>query len=301
MIEEKTGFRLVRYNAGKDDILVLPSIINRSYILDLNRDVSVIQQFCRRQFGVYKIEWEYFHNEDVSLSDYINYIDASMDKIPDRKVSIMGYCLGGILSLIYAFFHPEKVNKLILLATPIDFSIWFDPRIFFCKIIDSDYIDLCSGSIPGSLPNAYGLYLLSLYLPLFMMHGDFIEEFLEYEYQRDIFKRITWITDAQSIPKSVYKTVIIDFYQKNNFIKGLVEINGEYIDLSKINIPLLNIIARYDHLIPYQSSNFLEKVYSGKYKEIVFPSSHIGLSVSKKAHNKLWPRVCDWLADQKIF
>jgi len=300
-IDEKTGFRLVNYTAGKDDILIVPSIVNRSYILDLNKDVSVVQQFCRSRksrFGVYMVEWEYFHNIDLSLSDYINYMDASIDKIPSKKVSILGYCLGGILSLIYAFLHPDKVKKLILLATPIDFSMWYDPRIFLCKMINPEFIKIFPKTVPGSLPNVYGIYFLSVYLPLFMMNMGFVEEFFEYEYQRDFFRRIRWLIDSQPIPRRIYESIIIDLYQKNNLIDGKMETNGTRIDLGKIKIPLLNIIAQYDHLIPYESSNALKKVYLGKYDEVVFPSSHVGLSVSRKAHARLWPRVSDWLADK---
>jgi len=297
-VDKKTGFRLVKYSKGIENILIVPSLVNRSYILDLNKDVSVIQQFCRRHFGVFKIEWEYCHDNNLSLSDYIEYIDISIDKTQGKKVSILGYCLGGIISLIYAFLHPEKVNKLILLATPIDFSMRFDPRMYFCNTVYPGYTESLFGMAPAELPNAYGIYLLSLYLPIFMTNADFTEEFLEYEYQRDFFRRIRWIVDSQPIPISVYKTTINDFYQKNDLIKGKMKIKDKIIDLSRIYIPLLNIIARYDHLIPYRSSNALEKIYSGKYNEIIFPSSHVGLSVSRKAHNKLWPRVCDWLTDR---
>lgn len=302
-IDEETGFRLVKYNTGADDLLIVPSIVNRSYILDLNGDVSVIQQFCKNRkghFGVYKIEWEYFHDSGVSLSDYVDYVDAAVDKIlcKGKKVSILGYCLGGVISLIYAFLHPEKVKKLILLATPIDLSMWFDPRIFFCKMVDPEYIKFFPETVPGRLINAYGMYLLSVYLPLFMMSSDFIEESFEYEYQRDFFRRIRWLIDSQPIPRSVYESMLIDLYQKNSLIDGRVEIRGERIDLSRIDLPLLNIIARYDHIIPYQSSTALEKIYSGKYEEIIFPSSHVGLSVSRKAHTRLWPMVCDWLMDE---
>jgi hypothetical protein len=79
-------------------------------------------------------------------------------------------------------------------------------------------------------------------------------------------------------------------------INNKMRINSQTIDLRKIRCPLLNILAKYDHIVPLAAGKALKDVYSGKsYEEIVFPSSHIGLSVSKEANLNLWPKVCEWV------
>jgi polyhydroxyalkanoate synthase len=89
---------------------------------------------------------------------------------------------------------------------------------------------------------------------------------------------------------------IEDFYKENLLIKNKLRIDSQRVDLRKIRSPLLNILARYDHIVPTGSSKALKSVYSGSdYEEIIFPSTHVGLSASREAHKKLWPKVCKWL------
>ncbi|TAN36080.1 MAG: alpha/beta fold hydrolase, partial [Candidatus Methanoperedens sp.] len=143
--DSRFNFKLLRYLKEKDSkriLLLVPHIINRPYILDLNDDVSVIRKFCEHGFSVYMLDWGYptMKQRKISFSDYVNYLDRAVDFICQengvKRVSVFGYCTGGIISLMYASLYPEKMEKLILLATPVDFSRWYDPRILWGKVFD---------------------------------------------------------------------------------------------------------------------------------------------------------------------
>jgi len=80
-----------------------------------------------------------------------------------------------------------------------------------------------------------------------------------------------------------------------------MSIDGRRIDLGNIDVPILNIMAEYDHLVPVESAKPLAKaISSSRYEEIVFPSSHVGLSVSAKAHEELWPKVTQWIEENHV-
>ena len=105
-----------------------------------------------------------------------------------------------------------------------------------------------------------------------------------------------WFIDTPMVPGSAYIQFIEDCYQRNLLIKNKMRIDSRVIDLRKIRCPLLNILAEYDHIVPLSAGKALKDVYAGKsYEEIVFSSSHTGLSVSRDAHLNLWPKVCEWL------
>ena len=298
------NFKLLRYANEKDNkrvLLIVPHIINRPYILDLNDDVSVIRKFCEHGFSVYRFDWGYpaMKQRKISFSDYVNYLDMAMDFIRKerriKQVSVLGYCTGGIISLMYAALHPEKVGKLILLATPVDFSSWYDPRILWGKIFDVRSIVSFFGNVPGEFILLFGRNLFMYYLPFFSMNNEFSKEFFTYESLRDALRINRWFIDAPMIPGSTYIQFIEDCYQRNLLINNIMRIDSQIVDLRKIRSPLLNILAKYDHIVPLSSGKALKDVYSGKsYEEIVFPSSHIGLSVSREAHLNLWPKVCEW-------
>ncbi|MCX9082014.1 MAG: alpha/beta fold hydrolase [Candidatus Methanoperedens sp.] len=297
------NFKLLRYVKHKDNkriLLIIPHIINRPYILDLNEDVSVIKEFIEHGFSVYMIDWGYptMEQRNISFSDYVQYLDRSMDFIckEGERVSVLGYCTGGIISLMYASLHPEKVERFVLLATPVDFSRWYDVRILWGNIFDVRSIVSLFGNVPGELITLFGRNLFMFYLPYFSMSAQFDKEFLNRESWRDALRINRWFIDTPMIPGSTYIQFIEDCYQRNLLINNKMKIDAQTIDLRKIRAPLLNILAKYDHIVPLYSGSALKDVYSGKsYEEIVFPSSHIGLSVGREAHLNLWPRVCEWL------
>lgn len=301
------NFKLLRYVKEKDNkriLLVVPHIINRPYILDLNNDVSIIRKFLERGFSVYMCDWGYptTKQRKVSFSDYVHYMDKVVDFICKErgvKVSVLGYCTGGIISLMYASLHPEKVEKLILLATPVNFSRWYDLRILWGKVFDVRSVASLFGNIPGELITLFGRNLFTYYLPFFSMSVEFNKEFLTYEAWRDALRMNRWFIDAPMIPGSTYIQFIEDCYQRNLLINNEMRIDSQIIDLRKIRCPLLNILAKYDHIVPLSAGKALKNVYLGKgYEEIVFPSSHIGLSVSRESHLNLWPKVFEWLGTE---
>lgn len=298
------NFKLLKYEKQKDTrriLLIVPHIINRPYILDLNDDVSVIKEFVEHGFLVHMIDWGYptLEQRNISFSDYVQYLDTAMDFICEEEeieeVSVLGYCTGGIISLMYASLHPQRIERFILLATPVDFSGWYDMRILWGKLFNVRSIVSLFGNVPGELITLFGRNLFMMYFPYFSMSAKFDKEFLDLETWRDSLRINRWFIDNPMIPCSTYIQFIEDCYQQNLLINNKMKIDSQTIDLRKIRAPLHNILARYDHIVPLSAGSALKDVYSGKsYEEIVFPSSHIGLSVSRQAHLNLWPKVFEW-------
>ncbi len=78
-----------------------------------------------------------------------------------------------------------------------------------------------------------------------------------------------------------------------------MELGGRVVDLKKIDMPLLNVFAEQDHLVPPASSRPLNDLVASKDKEIIhFPGGHIGIFVSSSAQKKVAPAIARWLADR---
>ncbi len=266
------NFKLLRYVKGKDNkriLLIAPHIINRPYILDLNNDISVIREFIENGLSVYMIDWGYptMEQRKISFFYYVHYLDRAVDficKERGREVSVLGYCTGGIISLMYASLYPEKVERFILLATPVDFSEWYDPRILWGKIFNARGMVSFFGNFPGEFVVFFGRSLFISYLPFFSMSAEFDKEFLTFESWRDTLRINRWFVDTPMIPGSTYIQFIEDCYQRNLLINNKMRIDSRIIDLRKIRCPLLNIMAKYDHIVPLSSGKALKNVYSAK-------------------------------------
>jgi polyhydroxyalkanoate synthase len=119
---------------------------------------------------------------------------------------------------------------------------------------------------------------------------DFVENFARME---------KWIGDGIDVAGRAYVEFLEDIYQENKLYENELELGGRKVDLDELEMPILQIVAEYDHLIPPEASKpFNEVVPSDDATIMEFPTGHIGMSVSSRTHAELWPEVCDWFEDR---
>jgi polyhydroxyalkanoate synthase len=105
-----------------------------------------------------------------------------------------------------------------------------------------------------------------------------------------------WIFDSPNQAGEAWRQFMKDFYQGNKLIPGEVEIGGRRVDLGEITMPVLNVYAEQDHLVPPASSLVLgEQIGTDDYTVRSFPVGHIGMYVSGKVQKDLPPLIADWL------
>ena len=66
-----------------------------------------------------------------------------------------------------------------------------------------------------------------------------------------------WLADRPHHPGEAAKQWLKDLYQDNKLVKSEFELAGRKVDLAKITMPVLNIFAKDDHIIPPQTSQAL--------------------------------------------
>jgi polyhydroxyalkanoate synthase len=238
------------------------------------------------------------------MDDYVNrYTDNCLDAVRDHAgvddVHLLGYCMGGTMSIMYATQHPEKVRTLSLMATPISFE--GDGGILerWANHFDPDTTVETLGNLPAELLAAEFSMMdpvdqyITKYVNLYenIEDGDFVRNFGRME---------QWIWDGVDVAGEVYREFINDIYKDNQLVDGEYTLAGEPVLLSDIEMPTQQIVGEYDHIVPSESSKpYNDAVASEDERLVEFPAGHIGISVSSKAHENLWPDVCEWFADRE--
>jgi polyhydroxyalkanoate synthase len=106
-----------------------------------------------------------------------------------------------------------------------------------------------------------------------------------------------WIADRPDHPGEAAKQWLKDLYQQNKLIRNEWELEGERVDLGRITMPVLNVFAQDDHIIPPATSRALgAKVGSSDYKELGLPGGHVGVFVGGKSQKLFAPAVAEFLA-----
>jgi len=287
----------------KTPILVVGSLINRHYILDLLPEKSIIRYFQQLGFDVYATDWRIptIKDENMPLASYAqDYLESAVDKVEEvtgsRNVTLFGYCWGGILSLIYSALHPENVKNLILHATPVDFGKSPTMLESWIKDLDVKKFVKTFGNVPSSFLNI--AFILRNPLEATLKYQFYFSQPRSIKEITQFFAVESWLYDSVPIIGRVFEQIIGDIYQKNLLIQNKMMVGGNLVDLKKITVPVLNIVGTKDDLVSAESSRTITDVISSKDKKTLeFPTGHVGLCISKTAHKKLWPEVGKWLKE----
>ncbi len=318
IVYSEDKMRLIHYfptvkNPEPVPILMVYALVNRYYILDLQPDKSVIKKLLDEGFDVYIIDWGYPSGADrfLTLDDYINgYLDMSVEVVKERagldKLSLLGICQGGTFSAIYSALHPENVENLVTLVAPFDFDTDKGLLHSWAKNLDVDKVVDYYGIVPGDFLNSGFLLtdpfrlMIDKYVGLFdrleCASDDEECKVRNEETVRNFLRMEKWIFDSPDQAGETYRQFIKDFYQKNLLIQNKLVIGDRRVDLREITMPFLNVIGKYDHLVPNEASLPMnDAVSSGDTETLVFPTGHIGIFVGGRSQKEVCPQIAEWL------
>lgn len=286
-------------------ILISYALVNRPYMVDLQEDRSLVRQLLARGHDIYLIDWGYPDLSDRfdTLDDYINgWLHSCVEEVCRRhglpSINLLGICQGGAFSLCYTAMHPERVRNLITMVTPVDFHTPDNMLSLWTRELDVDLFVDALGNVPADMMNACYLMLKPFRLNLQKYVGlmDILDDKRAIE---DFLRMEKWIFDSPDLAGEAFRQFIKQFYQRNGFIKGGIEIGGEPVDLGFVDMPVLNIYAEQDHLVPPAASRALKGVVgTADYTELSFKGGHIGIYVSSRAQREVPSAIHHWLGQR---
>ncbi len=78
-----------------------------------------------------------------------------------------------------------------------------------------------------------------------------------------------------------------------------MKLGNKLVDLRRIDVPLLTVVADDDHLVSPECSIPLNYNVSSEDKELkVYPTGHIGLLASSYSQDHIIPEVAAWLKER---
>ena len=208
---------------------------------------------------------------------------------------MLGICQGGAFSLCFSAIHPQKVKNLITMVTPVDFHTPDNMLSNWTRNMDADLFVDTIGNVPADLMNWCYLTLkpMRLLQQKYVGMVDILDDKVELE---NFLRMEKWIFDSPDQAGEAFRQFMRDFYQGNKLLKGGLLIGKHEVDLGNVTMPVLNIFAEQDHLVPPDSSRALKSaVGSRDYTQIAFKGGHIGIYVSGRAQREVPPAIHDWL------
>ena len=305
--------QLYHYRPLADEIYRVPILIvmattNRGYILDMVPGQSFIEFLLKRGYDVYMLDWTAPKPEEKSLrmEDYV------LDFIPDcvrrvqedsgiEDVTIIGYCFGGVLSLLYgSIFHDGPMKNLICFTTPIDFT----EMKLFSNFSDRRYFDVdrLIDSV-GNMPPELILQSFDMLRPAARAVGQIQlwENIWNDEFTKSYKMFDRWATDILPLAGEYFRAITKDLMWDNKLFNDTMTVGGRAARLDKIKVPILHAVAEHDHIVPYDAAKHLiKKVGSTDKEEVMLKGGHVSLVAGANAIRRLWPKLDSWLGGRSI-
>jgi len=292
--------------------LITYGLIGRWTMTDLQDDRSLVRNLLNLGVDLYVVDWGNPSRADqyLTLDDYVcSYLDGCVREVARQarteQVNLLGICEGGVFTTAYAALEPKRVNTMALTITPIDFhadAVENRPGHGFINVWsralraeDVDRLIEANGNLPGEFMGA----VFNLMTPMRTMlkyNLDLIDVVGDEKRLLNWLRMEKWIADRPDHPGEAAKQWLKDLYQDNKLVRNELELDGRRVDLKQITMPVLNVYAKDDHIIPPATSRALGAVVGTKdYEELALPGGHVGVFVGGKSQKLFAPAVADFL------
>lgn len=303
VIAETDNATLRRFGEGSQPpLLVIYSLVNRPQILDLSPQRSVLRHLAAGGHSVYLLDWHppgqarrFLGLEDYICGDIADATAMVSARHGGQAPDLLGVCQGGVLALCHAALAPGSLRRLALLATPVDTGSARDPLARLARGIDFERLVRASGNIGGPTlasifaslkPFALGIERYADLAGLADAREETLVEFLRME---------RWMYDGPDQAGRAFAEFAREVYQRNALARGELRLGGEAVRLGAIRAPVYSAYALDDHLVPPAAARALPALLGGPCTEQALPGGHLGLFISRQAHQRLYPRLLEWL------
>lgn len=289
--------------AGGFPLLVVPSLINRAYILDLSARRSFLRWLAQQGFRPLLLDWGAPGEAErgFTLTDYIaGRLSAALDMAlaeTGERPALLGYCMGGTLALALAQLRHDDIRGLALLAAPWDFHAGQGEIAKAGPLALAPYKPAMQ--LLGVLPTDALQALFAGLDPLLT-----VRKFLKFaeldptSVQAEAFVALEdWLNDGIPLSAPVAEETLEGWYGRNDTAAGRWRVAGEAVDPAAVTRPCLAILPSSDRIVPPASAAALAAGLPDC--RVLQPrAGHIGLMTSARAPQEVWKPLAAWLQEE---
>jgi polyhydroxyalkanoate synthase len=287
-------------------VLIVHSLVSRSYILDLRPGNSLVEYLTAAGLDVYMLDWGVpdYLDADNDLERYVDFylpraVKAVLRESGSDEVTLMGYCLGGVLAALYAAAHRQApVRNLILMATPIDFgemgamvALLREGRLDPDDLIDD------TGNVPADALYS-GFYMLAPTTEI-AQKATLLEHLWNDEFVEGFQAMAQWSRDHVPFPGAAFRQLVELLVRENALMSGSIRVGFREIALERARGDVLVAMAERDNVVPAGATEpALSLVgHPARREALRLPGGHVTFGTGRSAVKHTMPRLAGWIID----
>ena len=299
--------RLLDYRQARDPkaprLLVIPSLVNRYYILDLEKDASFLRWSAAQGFAPFVMDWGSPGAEErgFGFTDYVaGRLERALDVVKRESggpIFVIGYCMGGNLALALSLRRQAEIAGLILLATPWDFHAENKDHSLMLAEIGRNLEPVLQ--LFGELPVDILQCFFSGFDPFQVLRK--FQNFAGADPDSSGAKKFValedWLNDGMAVSASVARECLTGWYGDNITARGEWKIGGAPVLPQNFAQPALCVIPAGDRIVPPKSALALADALP-KGERILPSAGHIGMMAGSKARPLVWEPMAQWVRER---
>lgn len=288
---------------ARPPLLLVPSLINRSHILDLLPERSMLRHFAAQGYATILLDWGKTLDDpgqlslDLALQDRLLPALQHVAERTGQRIHVLGYCMAGTMLAGAAMAAQDLMRSLIFLAAPWDFHAGGQGLL---------------RQVQFWAPSAFPMMAEKTYLPVEWIQTLFAaldpqitaKKFSKFaamvqgSEEEKIFVAVEdWLNDGVDLPATLAQQCIGDWFLKNAPAQGTWRWQGQTVDPRRISVPALVVASSQDRLVEYDTAAALQTTIPGA--DLLDPHcGHIGMIAGRRAVQDVWVPMAAWLKKQ---
>lgn len=281
-------------------VLVVPSLINRAYILDLLPKRSLMRYMAAKGLAPFLVDWDAPGEAECrfTLTDYIaGRLSAALDQVvrlTGQQPVVVGYCMGGLLALALAQLRSDSVAGLVLLATPFDFIAGRDGNAALMKVLETPMgalIDAAGQVPPDMLQTMFASLDPGLAARKFAAFARLKPKSAR---ARNFVALEDWANDCVALAGPVARECLFGWYGDNRPAKGTWTVDGQPIMPEEIRVPTLLMVPERDRIVPPASALPLAQRIP-QARLMMLSGGHVGMLTAPRAKTDVFGPLVRWI------
>jgi polyhydroxyalkanoate synthase subunit PhaC len=223
-----------------------------------------------------------------------------------RPVQVVGWCLGGIMSLLALAARPDlPVNSIAVVASPFDFHqlALFAPIRQMASITNGIFATLAYRAMGGApaplVKRAFQLSALDKHLTKPLAVGLNLHD-------RDFLAQIeavdAFTDNMTAYPGRTMGQLYHQLFRGNDLADGRLRLGEDDIDLADVRVPVLAIAGKDDVLAPRGAVHHVGPLLTGA-PEVQLksgPGGHLGVLTGRAAARTTWHWIDEFFARHEV-
>ena len=309
IVWQRDKAQLWRYRGGpirfRQPLLIVTSLVSRSYILDLLPGSSAVGFLRDQGFDVFMLDWGIPDELDAdnSLETYVDeYLPRAVAAVRREtgcdELTMAGYCLGGVLSILYANGHHDApVRNLVLMATPVDFE-QMGPMVAALREgrLDPEQLLDETGNVPADV--LYSGFFMLAPTTVVAQKATLLENLWNDEFVRGFQAMAQWARDQVPFPGAAFREVVEELIRRNALMEGSLRVGDREIDFATSGATVLNAMAEQDTVVPRAAAEPIGTLVGrpDRRQQLLLPGGHVTFGTGRSAFRHSLPSLAGWIA-----